>query len=287
LNQPDLTPIHAALEQAQSARALGREDPSRPAALRAALGSLETAWSADCKKYMRRGPLTGRRNSPDPVRVAARERRSQIKALGSALNPTSGTPRQPEYPPINARAMWGYVNHAKGELRRLAREHEAMRKVLAGSRQYWWMRKLNDEAAELLDQLQVERRRLKLAWERYERRELPPHDTAERYADTDAYDELADDLATVRADAGELADELRASIRQRKPDPTVPPRTWTETAVVGATADYHARHGRLPRKQDLNTDSDLPPYTTVYRLFGERPMEALKQRVGAAYELPS
>jgi hypothetical protein len=111
---------------------------------------------------------------------------------------------------------------------------------------------------------------------------FPPHRTAERYADTDAYDELADALALVREEANDHAEGLRESIRQRKPDPTFTARTWTEAAVVGAAAAYRRRHGRLPSKHDLNTNPDLPHYTTVYRLFGQRPMEALRRSVDEA-----
>jgi hypothetical protein len=220
--------------------------------------------------------MIGRRNSDDPARALRREMRAEANRLRSALNRTRGTPRQPMYEPITADQMRGHLGRADQVLMRIDAEHDSARRVLGtgtvtarkGGGIYRSMRELNGEAERLLTDLRAERRRLKLAWERFERTVVRTRH------DSETWDALMDDLAVLRRQADALTARLRHSVTQTEPHITAA-TTWTPQTVRAVLTAYRDRHGRLPRKQELNSDPWLPYYTTVRRLLGPRPLSTL------------
>jgi hypothetical protein len=281
MTTPNLTAPQAALDHARSVRERMRErspdDAERRATLQAALGLLQDSWSDDHEAYVRRGPMIGRRNSDDPVRVLRRELTNEVKRLRSAVNRTSGTPREAA-PTVTAASMSSHIARSVQVVRAIATEHETVRRVLGSgefvaSRSggfYRSMHTLNSEAAALLDKLRAERHRINLAWQRYERR------VGGSYAEQDAFDRLADRMLLHRDEMATLAAELVASTKQKKPHAAAQRRTpWTFETINHAINGYRARHGRRPTKVEFNSDPTLPHYTQLRRVLGPNPLRTL------------
>ena len=278
--RPDLTATHAALANACGARAAYRRrpahDPERRHAIQVALGALRDAWGAEHEDYMRRGRQLGRRVSDDPVRVAARDRRAELKRLRSMLDPTSGTPR-PEGQTWTAAQMEGKLHQSLGVMKGIAEDFGAARRVLGrgsaaarkGGGVYTSMHELNAEARRLLDVLRAERRDLRTAWQRFGRTPVMG------YQASDDFDELADRLSGLREYADLLTVELTAAARLRTPDARPARVTWTANAIREALSDYQHEHGRLPTKAELNADPGLPHYTICRRKLGRSPLSSL------------
>lgn len=282
-SQPDLTATHAALADAQRVREQYRRmpacNPERREAIHAALDSLRDAWGAEHEAYMRAGSRSFRSISTDPVHIAQRERRAEMKRLRSMLNPTSGTPRE-EPEAVSAKAMQGVLSQYVQALRDIDTRHRALRAsgllgrgtwVPKGEGGFWTMQPLREEARELLDELRRRRARVNVQWDRYCRTR------GRSYADQDAYDALEARLNEIRPEVKALTARLVATSQQRKPHmaPRIPGSThdgWSESAIRAALHFFRAEHGRLPTKRELNSTPGLPHYTTCRRKLGPSPL---------------
>lgn len=281
----DLSAPQAALDNARAIRKqmCGRSpwDQERREALERTLGLLRESWGPEHRAYVRSGPQVGRLTSDDPVRVLRRRMTAEAKRLRSMLNRTSGTPREPEYEPIDGRQMGAHIARSVQIIGQIAEEHRAVRRRLGrggfrsrrgGGGTFWSLHELHEAAKSLRGDLTRERRRLKLAWERYERRAIT--DEARRlYKDVDERERLSRRLVAAREEADVVAAEIEESVRLRVADP--PLREWSAGNVRAMLTDLLRSEGRLPTKTELNTNSALPYYTTVRRLLGPAPLTSL------------
>lgn len=286
MTTPDLIHVEAAISSAEDARALDAKDPRRHKALEDAKQRLTDVWTPDHTAYVKAGPQIGRVSSDDPVRVLAQARRNELKRLRAASNRTSGTPR-PRVRRPDRRSMQGTVGYMHQILNGIAGEHEAIKTVLGsgevrarrgGAGRYRSMARLNEEAKQLLENLAESRADLNLKWQRYSTR---PHVLS--LDERDAIDAMRHRVELLRENCDILAAELRASAKARVP--IARPRRrdpWTLEEVVKQVVHFRRFEGRMPTAREMNEHPQLPCYTTVYRLLGERPSTKLDRLVAQA-----
>jgi len=277
----DLNTPRDALDASIAVRERYRRSPADDSelveALTAALGRLRDAWTPEHERYCRSGRQLGRTCSDDPMRVLARERRAELARLRSALARTSGTPRDeraPEnggpLPPIGYQQIRGHIRRLLSVVKALEDQHTTLVRVLGRGDGYAGMSTLRAEAAVMLDDLREARQRVRVAWDRYERRTVV-RDPRKPYADEDQYESMADLLALARLRADALTIKLRKSATTTRPL-TVARRQWTEQTARGALHGFEVAHGRKPRKADCRPENGLPHYTQLRRLLGPSPL---------------
>jgi hypothetical protein len=248
-------------------------NPARRAALEAAAAELR-ALSGPLEAYGRRGRQIGRASSADPLRVMGAELATARERVRSALKRTSGTPWRTPEPPTVAQ-MWGHVGRFTQRLTDLATEHDAVRRATGsgtiaarrgGRGWYRSMADLNEEAAELLQQLATARRALNTQYGRFAG--VPTR----TYAERDTLENVEDRIIALRVDAAMVADAFRADATRKTPIARPAAARWSREAAENAVMDYAAANGRMPTRYDLTRRPDLPSYSTLHRLVGEKPL---------------
>jgi hypothetical protein len=247
--------------------------PERRAALDAAAAELRTL-SGPLEAYCRRGRQIGRASSADPLRMMGAELAAARERVRSALKRTSGTPWQTPEPPAVAQ-MWGHIGRFTQRLADIAAEHDAVRRATGsgtiaarrgGRGWYRSMADLNEEAAELVQQLATARRALNTQYGRFAG--VPTR----TYAERDTLENVEDRIIALRVDAAMVAAALRADATRKTPIARAVMTQWSREAAENAVVDFAAANDRRPTRYDLARRPDLPSYSTLRRLVGEKPL---------------
>ncbi len=294
-------------------RGVAASDPQRREALRVLLDEL-TAERDRLLPYVRgAGRLAGAGRSPDdPARVTHASLSRAIRRVRSRLAPTSGA-RYQRKPSADLgdsgnrrkaaeqayRSLRGTLNRAEGqELPGVVARHEDITLGYGRGDGFKGMATYRAETRELIDALNAARLRVRGRLERYElivaalRRdavtaaERGRGNAAALHATFLRHEQRLDTLAVRAGEFDAASGTLRAYLyreaRRRKAIRRAIRRgknDWRYGAAVAAVLGFHDRHGRMPTKRECNTLHELPPYTTLQRELGRRPLTQLA-RIG-------
>jgi hypothetical protein len=238
------------------------------------------AARAPIASYCRRGRQIGRATSTDPVRAMNKElgkALSRVRAQLAEKSPAAATRDR-----IGTHAIRGIMGRFQQALYAADEEHWTAQKLLGSGRlvatkgggRVRSMRELNEEAQRLLVELRRARRIFRTEYERFVRQE-----EAAGTLNRDRQDRLrwAQERAVeLRESADRLSAELRESATRRTPVPRrFPRRPSTRTDILNVMSYFYGLHGRVPRVAELKSTPVLPHYTTLYRVFGQRPLTSI------------
>lgn len=281
-------------------------DGKRRAALELVLSELTAARDPLVAHVRGSGRLYG--NPSDPIRVKHRELVAAIRRVRSRLKQANGTPYErrsrDDVGTVATRdrvattaynSLNGTLAHYEPLLLAWAQDQDARRRVAGRGDGAAGMRPYRDESRELLDKVNAAlvavraRRRLydavlvELRHDAQHAHEQQSGSYARLYDRLSRHRERAVALRR-RADAFEAdADRLRSSlyraVRRTRPYPrrrgehdAAPASrrrsSWTDGVALAAVDAFRREHGRTPTKRECNTLPELPPYTTLHRLFG-------------------
>lgn len=199
------------------------------------------------------------------------------------------------------RSLLGTLHQAMGTLDATCEEFHTIRRTLGYGDGYAGMSTFREEATELLQRLTEARARIRRRMASYGdvvaaiKSDAASAHAAGRGSAGAIHDtyleheerlfELGRRIELYVAASRSLEVQLQRATRRTRPLPrrrdghpqgAIRRRSeWTGGLALASVDAFRRVHGRLPTKRECNTLPELPPYTTLHREFGDRPLTQL------------